>query len=200
VVPRLALAAAAGTIQSESTHLKKEVTMGKAAAIFLLLGLAFYPLQANAEFYRYTDENGVMRFTDNLQEVPADQRPQLKKYKEAEDDMTPAQRAAKRRREAEAARKAKIRSQQRKKTGAVKDTRVDSPEAFERVKTNLDDEYEYLMRKKSSLEEERKTLRTSEDVSAYQARVRELNEEIRRFEERRSRFIKQADRFNTRNQ
>ncbi len=172
--------------------------MGKAAALFLLLGLAFFPFQADAEFYRYTDENGVLRFTDNLQEVPADQRPELKKYKEAEDDMTPAQRAAKRQREAEQTRKAQIERQQRKKVDSVEDIRIDSPEDFERVKTDLDDEYESLMRKKAALEEERTSLKTPEDVSAYQARVRQLNEEIRRFEDRRSRFIKKADQFNTR--
>jgi hypothetical protein len=172
--------------------------MVKAAALFLLLGLAFFPLQAGAEFYRYTDENGVLRFTDNLQEVPPDQRPQLKKYKEAEDDMTPAQRAAKRQREAEAARQAQTRRQQQKKSGAVDDIRIDSPQDFERVKTDLDDEYEWLMRKKAELEAERETLETPEDVNIYQSKVRELNEEIQQFEERRSRFIQKADQFNTR--
>ncbi|MGD8368115.1 MAG: DUF4124 domain-containing protein [Desulfobacterales bacterium] len=172
--------------------------MGKAAVLFLLLGLAFYPFRADAEFYRYTDENGVLRFTDNLQEVPPDQRPQLKKYKEAEDDLTPAQRAAKRQREAEEARKTQIRRQQQKKVKSVEDIRVDSPEDFERVKTNLDDEYESLMRKKAALEEERNNLKSTEEVSAYRVKVRELNEEIKRFEDRRSRFIKKADQFNTR--
>ena len=173
--------------------------MGKAAALFLLLGLAFFPLQAGAEFYRYTDENGVLRYTDNLQEVPPEKRSQLKKYKEAEDDLTPAQREAKRQQEAEAARQARIRWQQPQKKGAADDgIRIDSRQDFERVKTDLDDAYERLRRKKAALEAERDTLETPEDVSLYRSKVRELNEEIQRFEDRRSRFIQKADQFNTR--
>jgi len=173
--------------------------MGKAAALFLLLGLAFFPLQAGAEFYRYTDENGVLRYTDNLQEVPPEKRSQLKKYKEAEDDLTPAQREAKRQQEAEAARQARIRWQQPQKKGAADDgIRIDSRQDFERVKTDLDDAYERLRRKKAALEAERDTLETPEDVRLYRSKVRELNEEIQRFEDRRSRFIQRADQFNTR--
>ncbi len=33
-----------------------------------------------AEFYKYRDKNGAIRFTDNLAEVPADQREKLKIY------------------------------------------------------------------------------------------------------------------------
>ena len=174
--------------------------MGKAAALFLLLGLAFFPLQAGAEFYRYTDENGVLRYTDNLQEVPPEKRSQLKKYKEAEDHLTPAQREAKRQREAEAARQARVRRQQPQKRGAAADDgiRIGSRQDFERVKTDLDDAYERLMQKKAALEAERDTLETQKDVSLYRSKVRELNEEIQRFEDRRRRFIQKADQFNTR--
>ena len=174
--------------------------MGKAAVLFSLLGLAFFPLQAGAEFYRYTDENGVLRYTDNLQEVPPEKRSQLKKYKEVEDDLTPAQREAKRQREAEAARQARIRRQQPQKKDAADDDgiRIGSRQDFERVKTDLDDAYERLMQKKAALEAERDTLETQKDVSLYRSKVRELNEEIQRFEDRRRRFIQKADQFNTR--
>jgi len=35
-----------------------------------------------AEFYKYKDLNGVLRFTDNLSEVPEEQRPKADIYKE----------------------------------------------------------------------------------------------------------------------
>ena len=37
---------------------------------------------AAAEFYRYRDKNGTIRFTDNLAEVPPEQRADLKTYRE----------------------------------------------------------------------------------------------------------------------
>lgn len=42
------------------------------------------PVAAFGEFYRYKDENGTMRFTDNLLEVPVDQRPKI--YKESKSE------------------------------------------------------------------------------------------------------------------
>ena len=58
------------------------------------------------EFYKYRDRNGVLRFTDNLADVPVDQRPDAQSYKEPDDYLTPYQkkeRAEKARREAEMA-------------------------------------------------------------------------------------------------
>jgi MoaA/NifB/PqqE/SkfB family radical SAM enzyme len=172
--------------------------MGKWTGAVLLLALLCLALRAEAEFYRYTDENGVLRFTDNLQEVPADQRPGLKKYKEADDDLTPAQRAAKRQREAEAARQTKIKQRQQEKLDDVGEIRIDSPEDFERIKADLEDDHESLMRRKAALEAERDTLTTAEEVHAYRKKIDRLNEEIQRFEERRKKFVQKADQFNTR--
>ena len=164
--------------------------------LMLVFMLACGPTAANGEFYRYKDENGVLRFTDNLQEVPADQRPGLKKYKEAEDDMTPAQLEKKRRQEAEAAQRAKIRSEQARKGNEIEEARIDSHKDLERVKADLDEEHESLMNRKAGLQAERDTLTTAEEVRAYQEKIRNLNEEIKRFEERRRQFVKKADQFN----
>lgn len=54
------------------------------APLFALLGLAvlaWAPL-AEAEFYRYTDKNGVVHFTDRLESIPSEYRNQIKEYKE----------------------------------------------------------------------------------------------------------------------
>ncbi len=56
--------------------------------LILLTGLiAFFALSASAEFYRYKDENGVYRYTDNLMEVPEDQRPKV--YNSTDSDYKP---------------------------------------------------------------------------------------------------------------
>jgi len=48
-----------------------------------------FPLSASAEFYRYKDANGVLRFTDNLAEVPDDQKPKV--YEESLNKKAPEQ-------------------------------------------------------------------------------------------------------------
>ena len=42
--------------------------------LLLLVALSLIPMPVFAEFYKYKDANGVLRFTDNLLEVPKDQR------------------------------------------------------------------------------------------------------------------------------
>ena len=54
--------------------------------IGLLMGFSlFFCLPSFAEFYQYTDQSGVLRFTDDLTLVPEDQRPKVKKYVEPDD-------------------------------------------------------------------------------------------------------------------
>ena len=48
--------------------------------LLLMLALVWTPGLAGAEFYKYRDANGVLRFTDDISEVPADQRAKLKEY------------------------------------------------------------------------------------------------------------------------
>ena len=55
--------------------------------LILFLSLMLIPGLCFAEFYKYKDANGVLRFTDNLGEVPKDQRENIQEYKES---VTPA--------------------------------------------------------------------------------------------------------------
>ena len=49
---------------------------------FLILFLQIQAVFVFAEFYKYKDANGVLRFTDTLSEVPEDQREKVDKYQE----------------------------------------------------------------------------------------------------------------------
>ena len=62
----------------------------------MLLVLLALPVLVSAEIYKYRDPNGVLRFTDNLLEVPAAQREKIEKYQEiktpvATQEQTPAE-------------------------------------------------------------------------------------------------------------
>jgi len=56
----------------------------KTIYFLIVVALIGFPYQALADFYRYVDKNGVRRFTDNLSEVPEDQRPKVHRYSEQE--------------------------------------------------------------------------------------------------------------------
>ena len=55
----------------------------KAGKWFLLLILIAFSMPASAEFYKYVDRDGHVRYTDDLSMVPEDQRPNVKKYVES---------------------------------------------------------------------------------------------------------------------
>jgi len=51
-----------------------------------ILTVASFPTVARGEFYRYIDGNGNVRFTDNLANVPPEQRTRVEEYKEVVPD------------------------------------------------------------------------------------------------------------------
>jgi len=164
--------------------------------LLLVLLAAGWPAGSSAEFYRYYDENGALRFTDNIAEVPEDQRPQVKRYEEEADYLTPQQRAAKARREAEAQRQREKLEIHDDKTTATKKAEIKSADDLQTVRQQLDEDRTGLDARREELRAERDTLRTPDQVRAYQKKVRALNADIERFEERRREFIKKAKQYN----
>jgi len=57
-------------------------------ALFGLLALPWAP-SAEAAFYKYTDKNGVVHFTDRLESIPSEYRNQIKEYKEIKQPEAP---------------------------------------------------------------------------------------------------------------
>lgn len=152
------------------------------------------------EFYRYRDANGVLRFTDNIAEVPENQRPKVKQYGEATDGMTPEEKA--KTAEAEAAKAA---AQREKLKEALSPTDhgipadVTDPQFvsyLNRTKVALDNEYAVLMKEKSDIEATKSTLKTQRDIQRYEKRVIDLNDRIKDFNRRRDEFKAKADAFN----
>ncbi len=50
--------------------------------VTMLLALLVLPMFSSAEIYKYRDQNGILRFTDNLTEVPVAQRENIDQYQE----------------------------------------------------------------------------------------------------------------------
>jgi hypothetical protein len=57
-------------------------------ALFFTLLLTFLCGPASAQFYRYIDKDGVVRYTDDLSQVPEDRQAEVEKYVDTEDTQT----------------------------------------------------------------------------------------------------------------
>ncbi|MEA3280000.1 MAG: hypothetical protein U9Q38_05325 [Thermodesulfobacteriota bacterium] len=166
----------------------------------IILILAGLPSLVCAEFYKYRDGNGVLRFTDNLSEVPKDQRPEIKTYKEADDFLAPWQREEKARREAVVSEEARgaAREAEGRKINVPKTQIGSTPDDLKRIKAGLDREFDALMQRKQAVDAEKAALRTKDRKAAKACleKAKQLNADIREFEQRRQAFQKKADAFN----
>jgi len=146
--------------------------------LILMTLISLVPIPICAEFYKYRDANGVLRFTDNLMDVPEDQRENLQSYRET---VTP---------EAEP----QI-SESAQKAAALKNrnSRIEQ----------INEEREALAQTFNDLEAERNAILESapdpQDQEAYEAhrqRITTFNEKIKAYEQKRKLFQETVDAFN----
>ena len=131
---------------------------------FILISL---PIGVSAEFFQYTDENGIQRFTDNLADVPKDQRNKVQQYVEG---LTL---------EADEAPKGKI----------LPAPKAPQAEQLQKTKARLDKEYAELAKERNALESEMAFFSTAKDFKkeeyqAFEKRVTRFNERRADYESR----------------
>ena len=171
--------------------------MTKSAWITAVAMTLFFALPASAEFYKYRDESGVLRFTDNLAEVPPDQRPNVSTYEgvQTAPGDVPAEKTA-----------GPSDGEQKDAAAAgdvdleVKEDLEEEQNRLEQLKQSLDKERQELAGRKEALKEERKKLRDERDARIYNEKVEELNEHIAEYEQRRKAFQQQVESLNARQQ
>ncbi len=149
--------------------------------LVVILGL-FTVAYASAEFYKYRDKNGVLHFTDNLGEVPADQRSKIKRYQE-----TPAVKPNPK----------KKHSSRRKadRSGSIRPASNKNLTPSQRLiqeKDLLEQSYKSLMNEKMALANQFQQLQTPAEVDRHLKLVADLNRRIAKFEKRRYKYQQSA--------
>lgn len=171
---------------------------GKWSSILLVLLFSFIGNDASAEFYKYRDANGVLRFTDNLAEVPPEQRPKVESYRQVEDFQQPSEpepESTDSRDESEEISRGRTEGEGKPSSGEV----ADKYKALNERKAELDAEYQELVAAQEALAEERKTADTPQEQQAVNEKVMALNERISAFEQKRSAFEEEVQAFNAQN-
>jgi len=162
--------------------------------VLLLLICVLLPASVWADFYQYRDQNGFLHFTDNIANIPEDQRSNVDCYTTSEDVIVPEESSQKVGREAQPASSVSGIKEETETTEANEYKRLD------KIKAALDAEYAELMKEKQDLLEYKETITSLSETEfrAYKEKVTRLNQRIATFEKRRRTFKKKADAYNAR--
>jgi hypothetical protein len=135
--------------------------------IGILIAILFFTPDGSAEIYKYRDQNGVLRFTDNLAEVPIDQRKKVEQYHEIKTPVT-----------------------YNIETTSADESKQD-PKVLEKElrseKEVLDQEYKDLTQTRDMLEAIPKP-KTPEENAAYEKSVEDYNSRLAAYEEKQKKF------------
>ena len=163
--------------------------------IFLLLAGP-----VTAQFYRYIDKNGDLRFTDDLSKVPAGQRANMRKYNEPETGSVPSSKEAVRAIEKSPATSAEPSAnhvQGAAETAADGTVSIEELRArIEKMKGQLEAEYLTLAKEKDTLAKGKDSKRTREELVGYNKSVDAFNQLAENYEKRSSQLRKLADEYN----
>ena len=151
---------------------------------------------ASADFYKYVDEKGNVHFTDDFNQVPADQRKQVREYEEY--------------RQPEPAKGPQEKSEPAGEPGvdetAASDTRDEDQsldfdkqlKALDQRKAELAVEYETLLQENAHLNEMKKTVKNRTDADQYNESVRKLNAKLREHDRKRKEFFTDVENYKAR--
>ena len=149
----------------------------------IIIFLIFFCTPASAEFYKYTDESGSIRFTDDLSRVPVNQRPGVKEYIESESSTEVTaedEKEGKGKKSAEEIQKEKIQGELGN-LNAMK-SRLDQ------VKLELESDFNALKEERAALEATKVDVKTNNDLVEYNLKMTSLNNKNAAFEAKRNSY------------
>jgi hypothetical protein len=135
---------------------------------------------AQAAFYKYIDQDGNVQFTDNLANVPVDQRGQIDEYEEAPTRPQEPKTSEETDKEDEAG---QDKGQEKALAEQTKDDTAGS--ALDKVGEQLRVEYEALMKEKETIEQTASQRLTPRLRKRIQADIADFNKRLADFEKRR---------------
>ncbi|MFC1886480.1 hypothetical protein ACFLZM_05435 [Thermodesulfobacteriota bacterium] len=163
------------------------------------------PLCSFAEFYRYRDQNGISRYTDDITEVPEDQRPAVNRYESREQGTSAVVNSKVEPKETvkEDATPAAETSEGKKSDApsgdqAEKKDLIAELQRLMKIETELNKEYDEIEKERQAVKEAKKVFKTRKAVKAYNARISHLNERVEVYGNRQKAYAKEVAAYNKR--
>jgi len=140
--------------------------------IFVLISFILFSVNASAEFYKYTDEDGNVRFTDDINQVPEEQRSKIRSYVESQSEEVPEQ---------ETTQESPEKSEQQanvpdsSENEAAEGSLEELKSRIDAIKEEVEQAYAALLKEKEQLSEDKKKVKTREQVESYNKRIESYN-------------------------
>jgi hypothetical protein len=149
-----------------------------------MIGSLLLPEALWAEFYRYTGEDGAIHFTDDLSQVPPDQREQVESFIETESPQPPE--TPKKEPAAEVADRARqaVTFLEEKRAGLLIRQK------------NLKAEYKRLMEARAEIESLQQTADTPKKQRALQEKITALQAQVAEYQSKSTVLDKEVNAFN----
>jgi len=136
--------------------------------------------QANGEYFRYVDENGVVSYTDDLSRVPKKQRDDVKSFTGVQQEVN---------------KNPDVENQS--STGENLDRNLDNSDTdeqkaydeFRLMQESLEQEYEQLNKERDDLAAELKQIDNEAAVRAFNQKASALNERIKAYELKKKAYL-----------
>ena len=169
----------------------------KALAIAIWAVTLFSAAPTLAQFYRYVDATGHVRFTDDINQVPEKQRVAARSYVES-----PGAPVAAKAGDESADRKAPAAAAPAEMAVAAPAATEDPSDSargrIDDMKKQVEAQYQALLKEKDALAKEKETRKTREQVADYNKRVEAFNQSAGAYEAKSNDLRKLVDEYNAR--
>jgi hypothetical protein len=154
------------------------------------LSLLLFSMSASAEYYRYIDKDGNVHFTDDLTNVPENQRTDIQEYTGFQGDPDDQQKD-------EQKAEQPIEKEQVKNKPDINDF-SEIKKRLDQEKEKLNEEYRALMEEKKEIAKDKNKYRSKSRAKKYNKVILEFNDKIEDYEGRKKLFNEEVEKYNKR--
>ncbi len=155
------------------------------------LSLLLFSMSASAEYYRYIDKDGNVHYTDDLTNVPENQRTDIHEYTGFQDDSYDDQKDEQKDEKSQPL----IEKEQVKNKPDINDF-SEIKKRLDQEKEKLDEEYRALMEEKKEIAKGKNKYRSKSRAKKYNKVILEFNEKIEDYERRKKLFNEEVEKYN----
>jgi hypothetical protein len=157
----------------------------------MFLSLLMFSMSASAGYYRYIDKDGNVHYTDDLTNVPENQRKDINEYTGFQGVRNEQQKD-----QQKSEKKQPVLEKEDVKNVPTMNEFSDIKKRLDQEKEKLETEYRTLMEEKKDIAKNRNKYRSGSRAEKYNKVILEFNEKIEDYEKRKKRFNEEVENYN----